>query len=198
MLRGSKTLKLGPHSGSIPHAPRAEYPQAGPSLRRYPTCSEDRIPSSWTLTSELSHMLRESKTLNVDPHFRALPHGPRVEYPQLGPSLRSYPACSEDRIPSRWTLTFEVSRMLRGSNTLNLDPLFGAVPHAPRVEYPQLGPSLRSSPACSDGRVPSIFTLTSELFRVHGGSYTLNLFSHFPQCSEFCSHYEHVSTIARF
>merc|ERR1712102_207590 len=179
MLRGSNTLKLDPHFGAIPHAPRVEYSQVGPSLQSYPACSEGRIPSSCTLTSELSRVLRGSNTLKLYPHFGAIPHAPRVEYPQVGPSLRSYPACSEGRIPSSWTLTSEISRMLRGSNTLKLDPHFGAIPHAPRVEYPQLGPSLRSCPACSEGRIPSTWTLTSELSRMLRGSKTLNLDPHF-------------------
>merc|ERR1712034_203182 len=179
MLRGSNTLKLGPHFGAIPHALRVEYPQLGPSLRSYPACSEGRIPSTWTLTSELSRMLRGSNTLKLGPHFGAIPHALRVEYPQLGPSLRSYPACSEGRIPSTWTLTSELSRMLRGSNTLKLDPHFGAIPHAPRVEYPQVGHSLRRYPACSEGRIPSTWTLTLELSRMLRGSNTLKLDTHF-------------------
>merc|ERR1712215_313398 len=163
----------------IPRAPRVECPQLGPSLRSHPACSEGRIPSSWTLTSELSRMLRGSQTLKLDPHFGAPPHAPRVEYPQVGPSLRSYPACSEGRVPSSWTLTSELSRRVRGSNTLKLDPHFGAIPCAPGVEYPQVGPSLRSYPASSEGRIPSTWTLTSELSHVLRESNTLKLDPHF-------------------
>ena len=49
--------------------------------------------------------------------------------------------------PSVW----ELSRMLRRSCTLILNPHFGALPHAPRVMRPHTTPALRSLPACSEG-----------------------------------------------
>ena len=179
MLRGSRTLKLDPHFGARPRAPRVVYPQGVPSFRSYPACSEGRVPSKCTLTSGLDPMIRESCTLKLDPHFGAIPHAPRVAYPQGGPSVRSYPARTEGSVPSRWTLTSELSLMLRGLCTLKLDPHVGAIPHAPRVAYPQVGPSCRSYPARTESRVPSSWTLTSELSRMLRGLCTLKLDPHF-------------------
>ena len=128
-------------------------------------------------------MLRVPCTLELVTRFRAIPHVPRVVYPQVGPSLRSYSACSEGPVPSNWTLTSvisrmpenrapsswalpsELARMLRGSRTLKLAPHFGAISHAPRVAYPLVGPLFRSDSECFGGRVPSSWALTSGLFR---------------------------------
>ena len=129
MLRGSRTLKVGPHFRALPHATRVVYPL---------TCS---------LTSELFRMLRRSCTLTLGPRFGATPRAPGVAHPHSGLSLRGGTASSEGRACSSSTLTSELSRVLLGSRALTLGPHFEAIPRGPRVVYPQVGPSLRSYPA---------------------------------------------------
>ena len=142
MLRGSDTLKLDPHFGAIPHAPRVEYPQVGPSLQSYPAFSEGRVPSRLDLTSELSHVLRGSRTLKLDPRFGAIPHPPRVAYRQVGSSLRSYPACPEGRVHSSLPVFSELPRKPRGLGTFQSHRHFAAFSSASTVVCHQFSPFL--------------------------------------------------------
>ena len=158
---GLELPTLDPHFTGIPQTPGVAYPQLAPPLSIYPACSGGRVSSSWTRTSRLSRVLRESRSLNLDPNFGANPDAPRIAYPQVEPSLGSYPTCSEGLVP------------------LILDHQFGAIPPAPRVVYPQLAPPRQSYPTCSEGRVSSTCFCVSEVSRMLQQSSTLNLYPHF-------------------
>ena len=112
-------------------------------------------------------MFRRSCTLNLRPDFRHIPHAPRpctlnlhphigaalhalrVAYPQVGPTLRSHPVCSEGRVPSTRSLASEPPRMLRGRRTVSSHPLSGAIPHAPRVMYTHFGATSQAPKSCT-------------------------------------------------
>ena len=100
-------------------------------------------------------MLRGSRSLGMHVRFAASLHSPRVASRRNAPSLTSYPADSENCVPSGCTLTSRLSRAPRGSCTLRMRPHYEALPQAPRVAYRRNAPSLRRSSACSEGRVPS-------------------------------------------
>ena len=124
-------------------------------------------------------MLRGLRTLGLYPHFGAISHAPRVAYPRFGPSHWSYFACSQGRIPSIWTVTLELFRIIRVSHTFNAYPHIGAISHAQKVAYPRFAPSLWGFFACSAGRAPWICTLTLELCHMLRGLRTLDLYPHF-------------------
>ena len=87
MHRGARTLGMHPHLEAIPHALMVAYLRKARSVRGYPECSEGRVLSECMLTLRLSRMIRGSRTLGVRPHFEAIPHAPRVVYPQNAFSL---------------------------------------------------------------------------------------------------------------
>ena len=136
--RGPCTFETHPQFGAILHAPRVVFPHVAPSDWSYPACSEGRVPSNCTLSLEPSRSLRGWRTPETHPPFGAILHSPRVVCPQNTPLLWGFPVCSEARVPSKISLSLELSRMLRGSRTLETHPKFGAIPHSPRVAYHQI------------------------------------------------------------
>ena len=135
MPRGSCTLGMHSHFDGSPHAPRVVYPRNARSVWGYPTCPQGRVPSECIFSLRPPCKLRGSHTLGMRPHFEGIPHDPSVVYARNACPGWKYPARFEGRVPSECALTLRLSRMLRGSRTLEMRVRSEAIPHAPGVVY---------------------------------------------------------------